>query len=539
MGTRLLSQLQAPRISIASFVVLAALFLPGAGGAATITVTTTDDEVNVDSDCSLREAIEAAASDAVVDACDPGSGADVIVLPAATYSLASVGTTLSLSGEVTLDGADATTTIIEAANAPATASFGVLRVEAGANATIRGVTIRNGVAGNNGSYCGGGGIFNAGTLTVLDAVITENRTSLISANESGGGGGICSSGQITLIRCTISDNRTGNALWSGGGGGVTIKSSGALVAHHVTVSGNLTGSGSYPGDGGGLYLTGPSTILDSSIVDNHTAGTNASSSGYAGGVYNAATATIERTLIANNSTGDVGGTGWYSGLGGGMYNIGALTMRSCTFSGNHTGNATGGSGYGGDGGGLVHQNDALLVLHNCTITSNWTGSGPGGGGVGGGIYSSGPEPGDPYDAEIMSTIISGNSVGPAGGGPDCGGIVLSAGYNLVNNTLGCTIESQAASDVTGEDPFLGPLDDYGGPTLTHSLTATSPVFDTIPAGVNGCGGVVATDQRGTRRPLNDGCEMGAFEVGTAPLFRDGLESGETGFWSASVDGGSA
>ena len=56
---------------------------------ATISVTTTDDELNNgDGDCSLREAVQAANTNAAVDGCDAGvAGADVIGLPGGTYRL--------------------------------------------------------------------------------------------------------------------------------------------------------------------------------------------------------------------------------------------------------------------------------------------------------------------------------------------------------------------------------------------------------------------------------------------------------------------
>ena len=41
-----------------------------------IAVTTTDDELNADGDCSLREAVVAANTDAAVDACPAGSGSE-------------------------------------------------------------------------------------------------------------------------------------------------------------------------------------------------------------------------------------------------------------------------------------------------------------------------------------------------------------------------------------------------------------------------------------------------------------------------------
>jgi len=59
--------------------------------AAGIIVNTTDDELNDDGDCSLREAIRAANSDSAVDACTAGRGADTITLSAGVYRLSITG----------------------------------------------------------------------------------------------------------------------------------------------------------------------------------------------------------------------------------------------------------------------------------------------------------------------------------------------------------------------------------------------------------------------------------------------------------------
>src|SRR3989338_6962424 len=55
--------------------------------AANITITTINDELNADGDCSLREAIESANTDTAIDACLAGAGTDTIILPAGTYVL--------------------------------------------------------------------------------------------------------------------------------------------------------------------------------------------------------------------------------------------------------------------------------------------------------------------------------------------------------------------------------------------------------------------------------------------------------------------
>ncbi|WP_298981118.1 CSLREA domain-containing protein, partial [uncultured Caldilinea sp.] len=81
---------------VLSVLLLAALVFvglpaPKAYAAALIIVNTTADELNSDGDCSLREAIQAANTNARVDACTAGSGDDTIVfdpnLGAATITL--------------------------------------------------------------------------------------------------------------------------------------------------------------------------------------------------------------------------------------------------------------------------------------------------------------------------------------------------------------------------------------------------------------------------------------------------------------------
>ena len=62
-----------------------------AAHATAITVNTTDDELNSDGDCSLREAIQAANTDTAVSGCLAGAGADIITLPDGLYTLTIIG----------------------------------------------------------------------------------------------------------------------------------------------------------------------------------------------------------------------------------------------------------------------------------------------------------------------------------------------------------------------------------------------------------------------------------------------------------------
>src|ERR1044071_6821183 len=75
---------------------LLALTLPGLVYAANITVNTTADELNSDGDCSLREAIQAANTDAPSDGCTAGSGADTISFNPSLTSGGDVTITLTI-----------------------------------------------------------------------------------------------------------------------------------------------------------------------------------------------------------------------------------------------------------------------------------------------------------------------------------------------------------------------------------------------------------------------------------------------------------
>ena len=89
-------------------------------------------------------------------------------------------------------------------------------------------------------------------------------------------------------------------------------------------------------------------------------------------------------------------------------------------------------------------------------------------------------------------------------GGDCWGVITSLGYNLDSDgSCGFT----QATDLLAMDAQLGPLQDNGGPTLTHNLDPGSPATNAVPAG--DC--AIATDQRGEDRSQGDGCDIGAVE----------------------------
>ena len=116
----------------------------------------------------------------------PSLGADQIILPPNSYLL-TVVTELGITGSLTITGGGASTTVIDG-NKSVRPNSRVLVAGSGITVNISGVTIRNGGTGG-----GGGGIFNAGILTLSNSTVSGN-------NAGDGGGGIFNDdgGTLTL-----------------------------------------------------------------------------------------------------------------------------------------------------------------------------------------------------------------------------------------------------------------------------------------------------------------------------------------------------
>lgn len=116
--------------------------------------------------------MRAANLDIAVDRCPAGRGADTILLPAGIYPLsirggenAALSGDLDLTSTLTISGAGATTTIINGSDHDR-----VFDVQSAASVTINAITIRNG----RGVESAGGGIANAGALTLNSSTVSNN-----------------------------------------------------------------------------------------------------------------------------------------------------------------------------------------------------------------------------------------------------------------------------------------------------------------------------------------------------------------------------
>ena len=163
-----------------------------AAQAATFNVNTTSDTLDstpgdgvcadAGAQCSLRAAIGEA---------NALAGDDIINVPAGTYtqSLVAANEDLNAGGDwdittnITITGAGAGTTFIQAAAAAGTATERVLNVRAGGNLTVNGATVRFGrFNGTMTAATRGAGIENNGTLILNDSVVRENQITSTSGN---------------------------------------------------------------------------------------------------------------------------------------------------------------------------------------------------------------------------------------------------------------------------------------------------------------------------------------------------------------------
>jgi len=247
----------------------------------------TNDGACDEQDCSLREAIAAAAArggeiifSSLFDAPQTITLSDA----AGFRELLISDKSLSIRGK----GARLLTIRRDTSSSVNFPVFAIRRINAAnPGVTLGGMKITGGVSSN-----GGGGIDVSGSgLTVSACHITGN-SNLIGSDDAGGIA-LRNSPSLTVLNSTISDNTvlSNGAVNSAGG----IKFTGSqFIMTNSTVSGNSVGGGS--GNSGGLQLSAVSGIIsNSTVTDNQANGTNT-----AGGIIGGSNATARNTIIAGN-----------------------------------------------------------------------------------------------------------------------------------------------------------------------------------------------------------------------------------------------
>lgn len=479
------------------FTITTTIIHPTRAGAATFTVDSGVDApdanpvdgicATVAGACTLRAAVQTA---------NAVPGADVIVVPAGTYTLAIAGADedqaargdLDVSDALTIAGAGAVSTVIDGG-----AIDRVLDVHA-TSLAVRDATIRNGnAAGYQLHPPVGGGLRADGSNVLLERVTVSGCRGVT------GGGVLVSAGSLDVRSSTI----TGNDAWElyGLGGGIAVgpgNATGSCVITDTTITANHATLG-----GGGVYVAGDVTTMSAVIArtviaDNVTAADNA----WGGGVLASGQTDIDETVISGNVAYRGGGlyeydppfriarstiTGNHATEGGGLA-LGGGLAENVTVSGN--------SAFG-DGGGVIGGK-----LRNVTVTGNVADADADGDGQGGGVLY----------VDLANSIVTGNTRG-GGAGDDCSSTTTSNGYNLIERAETCVLGGDLTGVVLGLPAALGPLAMNGGPTATHALLAGSPALDAGNPAAAGSGPVAcpAVDQRSAARPYGTGCDLGAVE----------------------------
>jgi YD repeat-containing protein len=184
----------------------------------------------------------------------------------------SLGNTLDINNNLTIDGAGSDITVNGGGNR-------VFLIEANVVADINALTITGGVVN---AFSLGGGIFNYGSLSLTDSIVTGNSafsgggifngslaTMTMSADTvnnntaASQGGGVDNFGTLTILNSTIAANQANQ------GGGIINDAVLNLV--NCTVADNtVTGAGA---DGGGIYTSSLSQLaLLNTIVYNPSSG---------------------------------------------------------------------------------------------------------------------------------------------------------------------------------------------------------------------------------------------------------------------------
>ena len=215
------------------------------------------------------------------------------------------------------------------------------------------LTVRRNGASDFRIFTTGNNTVNGPTISISGLTITNGR------NADGGGGVLHNYGNLTISHCVIAGNTAPSFPATGGG---ILNREGILSVENCTVSGNTAFSGGAIANSRTSAGTGSTTVINSTLSDNIAAG------GDGGAVLNGNTASgavsavtlINCTLTGNQSSGAFGGNG------GAIYNTGVssgsgtVALTHCTLNNNSASN----------GGGISNAGTGQITLRENILKSN-------------------------------------------------------------------------------------------------------------------------------------------------------------------------
>jgi hypothetical protein len=302
-------------------------------------------------------------------------------------------------------------------------------------------------------------------LDVEDASFVGNRASTAAGNY---GGAIVASTSNTLTRAVFS----GNVARDGG----ALRVAGPTTFDDCTLTSNTA-----TGVGGAAMLLSDATVVNSRFVANTAVrGSGIAFQPAVGGLLE-----VDSSLFHKNK---FGGSGNKSGAGIYVASGGSAAVLNSTFAEN-------GGVIAGDevprGGAIAFDATAgamLLELTHTTFARNTA------------------EEGASIWTRAGTTVHNESTIFAYGAGAtECQINGNKLDVSSISDDVSCGFGS--ADSMSSTDARLGPLANNGGPTMSYKPLATSPAIDAGAASV-----CPADDQRGSARPVGNGCDIGSIET---------------------------
>lgn len=407
---------------------------------------------------SLRQAVLDANANSGADAIDFANGlSGTVVL---------TGGQLSITDDLQIDGPGADRLAVSGNDVSR-----VFQISTGVAVSIDDLTVSHGRTVGR-----GGGILNAGALTVSHAVFSDNLAVGVPGASLGTvvdafGGGIFNAGTLTVRSSRFVHNRaigadgTSSSMGSSALGGAIMSGGTASAPATATVSystfldnqavGGAAGIGASRGGVGGAInnTAGAFTVRYSVFNKNQAVGglENGVPGGFGAGVggaisnvarFGSATLAVSHsTFLDNRAVGGAAGTGpvGQTGRGGAIANYifggvappvtvtATASIDRCTLLGNQAIGGAGPTGGTGKGGGIENENGGVLTVSHSLIARNRAvggagHTGNGGDGYGGGIFVGGPSPVGTPSLTLYRSLVAFNRAdgGAAGTGGSAG-----------------------------------------------------------------------------------------------------------------------
>ncbi|MGK4579966.1 hypothetical protein [Kitasatospora sp. HPMI-4] len=293
---------------------------------------------------------------AAINTLDAGTGGTIELAKDCTYAFGNAidgsdDALPAISGKITITGWD--TRIVRSTLAGT--RFRLFEVLTSGELTLCGIKVSTGSTGL------GGGIFNAGKLTLKESQVTGNTA------DDNGGGVYNTGGTVTLVHSSVSGNTATN------GAGIYNQLNGTVTVKNSKINGNQADS-----NGGGIHNASGTVTAEDSTFEHNTARDD-----FGGAISNSDRVTLRETVISDNTAGLDGGgiiNRTFNTLeitggridhntagrdGGGISNAGTATLTETRVDENSAGR---------DGGGINNQTNpgtsATLTLHHSAVTEN-------------------------------------------------------------------------------------------------------------------------------------------------------------------------